>query len=110
MRRRTIAAVGIGVVALGIGGAAAATTSRDPVSERNAEADYTAAHRAEARVSQAEAEQTATSERPGSVADTHLENEGAGLRWETKIADGSGAWEVQVDAASGRVVSSQPDD
>lgn len=110
MRRRRLAAVGIGVVAFGIGGAAAATTSRDPVSERNSEAAYTAAHRSEARVSPAEAERSARSEHRGSVVETHLENEGAGLRWETKVSASSGVWEVQVDAGSGRVVSSQPDD
>ena len=111
MRRRTIAVIGAGVVAVGFGGAAAAASSpHDPAAERRAEAEYTAAHRSEARVAQKDAERTATSEHPGSVVETHLENEGAGLRWETKISDGSGEWDVQVDAASGRVASSQPED
>ena len=110
MHKRMLATVGIGAVALGIGGAAAATTARDPASETNAEAEYTAAHRAQARVSATEAERAAKSEYPGSAFDTHLENEGAGLRWETKISDGSRVWEVQIDAASGRVVSSQPEE
>jgi uncharacterized membrane protein YkoI len=110
MHKRMLATAGIGVVALGIGGATAAATAPDPASERNAEAEYTAAHRSEARVSPTEAERAAKSAHPGSAFDTHLENEGAGLRWETKIVDGSRVWEVQVDAASGRVVSSQPED
>ena len=110
MHRRMLATVGIGVVAIGIGGAAAAATSRDPASERNSEAEYTAAHLAQARVSPTDAERAAKSEHAGSAFDTHLENEGAGLRWETKISDGDRVWEVQVDAASGRVVSSQPEE
>lgn len=111
MRRLTIAAVSVGVVALGIGGAAAAaSTSHDPATERRAEAEYTAAHRSETRVSQTEAERIATSEHPGSIVETHLENEGMGLRWETKISDAAGEWEVQVDTASGRVAGSNSDD
>ena len=110
MHKRTLAGVAIAVVAIGIGGAAAAATSRDPASERNLEADYTAAHRSEASISPTEAERAAKSEHAGSAFDTHLENEGAGLRWETKINDGARVWEVQVDAASGRVVSSQPEE
>jgi uncharacterized membrane protein YkoI len=111
MRRRTIAAASVGIVALGIGGAAAASsTSHDPEAERREEAEYTTAHRSAARVTQAEAERTATSEHPGSIVESHLENEGAGLRWETKVSDESGEWEVQVDASSGRVASSHSED
>ena len=56
------------------------------------------------------AEQTATAAHPGSIAETHLENEGSGLRWETKVSDPSDVWEVQIDAATGRVASSHADD
>ncbi len=95
----------------GIGSAAwAGAASRDPASERTAEAAFTAAYRGEARVAQETAEQAAQAVHPGAVGDTHLENEGHGLRWETKIDNGSGVWEVQVDSATGRIVSSHADD
>jgi uncharacterized membrane protein YkoI len=111
MRRYALAAVGLGVVVFGIGGVAwGASSTHDPAAERAAEAAYTAAHRAQAAVSQVDAERTATSTRPGSILETHLQNEDNGLRWETKIADRSGVWEVQIDAATGRVVSSHADD
>jgi uncharacterized membrane protein YkoI len=103
--------VSLGVVVFGIGGVAwGASGTHDPAAERAAEAAYTAAHRSQARVTQVDAERTATSTHPGSIIETHLENEGAGLRWETKIADPSGVWEVQIDAATRRVVSSHADD
>jgi hypothetical protein len=41
--------------------------------------------------------------------DTHLQDEG-GLRWETRVDDGSTVWEVQVDPDTGTVVSDQRDD
>ena len=96
-------------IAAGVATAAVAGTT-DPPAETRSEARYTAAHRAEAAVSQADAERAAQRARPGRVFDTHLEREGHGLRWEVKTDDGTTVWEVQVDAASGRVVSDHPDE
>ena len=93
-------------VAAGVGGAAmAAGNAPDPPAERRSEAAYTDAHRAEAAVSQATAEQAARAVRPGAVVESHLESEGHGLRWEVKVDDGTKVWEVQLDPSSGAVVS-----
>ena len=111
--RRSIVLAAVGVLAAGIGGgvAYAATSGKtDPAAEREAEARYTEAHRAEAAVSQADAEKAAVALHPGTIIDTHLEKEGHGLRWEVKPDDGTQVWEVQVDAATGAVVSDQLDD
>jgi len=111
--RKPLVIAGVGLLAAGIGGGVAvgsARTHSDPARERNAEARYTAAHRSEATVSQAGAEQAALARHEGKISDTHLENEGHGLRWEVKSDDGSQVWEVQVDAHRGQVVSDQPDE
>ena len=111
MRRSAVLGAGIGAVVFAVGGVAwGASATRDPASERASEAAYTAAHRSQARVSQADAERTAIATHAGSVVESHLENEGPGLRWETKISGRSGVWEVQIDAASGQVASSHADD
>src|SRR4051794_36217276 len=94
----------------GIAAAAANSGNPDPVSEQNAEAAYTDAHRADAAVTQSEAVATATDAHPGTVIDAHLESEGQGLRWEIKPDDGTTVWEVQIDAQTGKVVSDHPDD
>ena len=110
--RRHLLATGAGLLVAGIAtaGIAVASTGGDPASERQREARYTDQHRADAAVSQAEAERTALAAHAGTVGDVHLENEGGGLRWEVKPDDGRQVWEVQVDAASGKVVSDQPDE
>jgi len=111
MRTRATGAVGLGVVVFGFGGVAwGASRPSDPTAERGAEAAYTAAHRSQALVSQAEAERDAISAHPGAVVDSHLENESGGLRWETKLSTASGLWEVQIDATVGQIVSSHADD
>ena len=114
MRKRTAAiTAGVVVAATLVGGGAAVASSRvrqDSDAERRSEAQYTDAHRADAAVSQAEAERAATALHPGTIVETHLENEGNGLRWEVKPDDGSTVWEVQVDAQTGKVVSDQHDD
>src|SRR4051794_1978154 len=95
----TIAAVGLLAIGIGGGVATAATrTTTDPAAERDSEARYTDQHRSEAAVSQAEAERAALARHAGTVIDSHLENEGPGLRWEVKPDDGSQVWEVQIDA------------
>jgi uncharacterized membrane protein YkoI len=96
---------------LGTGAALAATNhSADPPAERQAETRYTDAHRGEATVSQTEAESAALARHSGTIIDTHLEDEGHGLRWEVKPDDGTRVWEVQVDAHTGNVVSDHADD
>lgn len=106
-----IAAASLSVAVIGGGVAAAASrTSSDPAAERSSEARYTAAHRSEAAVRQADAEAAAAARHPGTVVDSHLEDEGQGLRWEIKTDDGTQVWELQVGATTGRVVSDQPDD
>src|SRR5436190_19172174 len=114
MARKRAIVIGTAVVvgSLAAGGVALAgwRVVRDSSSERDSEAKYTEAHRADVRVSQADAERAATAARPGQVSNTHLESEGQGLRWEVKTDDGHQVWEVQVDANSGQVVSDQPDE
>ncbi len=108
-RKLLLAAVGI-VAALGVAGAANATATTDPPAEANREVAYTKAHLAEASVSQAAAETTATQLHPGTVIDAHLESEDHGLVWEIKPDDGTTIWEVQLDAHTGAVVSDQASD
>lgn len=108
MRKRTKALVGLAAaaVALGAGSAAfAAGGNPDPRSEQQAEAAYTDAHRSDAAVSQQDAEQRALAVHGDRIVESHLESEGDGLRWEVKPTDGTRVWEVQLDPASGAVVS-----
>ncbi|MDQ1695157.1 MAG: Peptidase propeptide and domain [Frankiaceae bacterium] len=104
------AAALVALAGSGIAVASASSGNPDPASEQNAEASYTASHEADAAVTRAEAIATATNAHPGTVSDVHLENEGEGLRWEVKPDDGTSVWEVQIDAATGKIVSDQPDD
>src|SRR4051794_18398895 len=100
-----IAAVGVVVVGIGAGAAGAAVrVATDSASERQSEARFTDGHRADAVVSQADAERAASARHSGTITDTHLEDEGDGLRWEVKPDDGTQVWEVQIDARSGVVV------
>ena len=111
MRRPFILGAGVVLVVVGVGGVAwGAVRNTDPAAERAAEAVYTAAHRSQAAVAEADARRASVALHAGAIVESHLEDEGSGLRWETKIADASGRWEVQVDAATGRVVSSHADD
>jgi uncharacterized membrane protein YkoI len=110
MRRGTKTTVGVAaaiVLAAGAGTAAFASTNPkpDPTSERAAERRFTDAHRDDVPVSQASAEQIARRLHPGTVVDTHLEDEGHGLRWEVKTDDGTQLWEIQLDPTSGVVAS-----
>lgn len=95
-----------GGIALASGGSGAAT----PADEQQQEAAYTAAHRADATVSEDDAIATALAAHPGTATDVHLETEENGLVWEVKPDDGTQLWEVQVDASTGEVVSDQLDD
>jgi uncharacterized membrane protein YkoI len=114
MRKPVVIATVVALAGL-VGGGIAAADSRirtDPAPERRNEARYTESHRAKATVTQADAERSAQARHPGTlVNDTHLESEGGhGLRWEVKPDDGHTVWEVQVDAATGKVVSDHPDE
>src|SRR3954470_9398828 len=55
--------------------AAASSGNPDPRSEQQAEAAYTADHRADAAVTEQQAVATATAAHPGQVIDVHLESE-----------------------------------
>jgi uncharacterized membrane protein YkoI len=113
--KRVIIATGIvaGVVVAGTGIAIAANAGggdHDSAAEQQAEADFTAAHVDDAAVSRSEAIDTALAAHPGTATDVHLENEGHGLVWEVKPADGTTVYEVQVDAQTGTIVSDQLDE
>jgi uncharacterized membrane protein YkoI len=109
---KLVAAASLVAVAVVGGGAAVAASGSgpDPVSETNSEAAYTRAHLGDAAVSAADAEAAAAARHAGRVFDTHLENEGHGLRWEVKVDDAGTVHEVQIDAQSGAVASDQLDD
>jgi uncharacterized membrane protein YkoI len=112
MRQVTKYAVGVAAAAVlaASAGTAAFAAPQDPSSERTTERQFTDAHRTEAQVSQATAEATARELHPGTVTDTHLEDEGHGLRWEVKTDDGTHLWEIQVNPTSGAVVSDRAED
>jgi uncharacterized membrane protein YkoI len=113
-RRRRVVAGSALTVGLALGGGALyavnAGASPAETADNQGEAAYTQAHRADARTTQAEAEAAAQQAKPGRLFDSHLQNEGEGLRWEVKSDDGTTVWEIQVDASSGRVVSVQHDE
>ncbi|WP_426572506.1 PepSY domain-containing protein [Aquihabitans sp. McL0605] len=105
-----IGAAAAGALTLGAGVAATANVgsrNTDPVAEQRAEQHYTDAHRGQAHVTQAQAERLALSVRPGQLIESHLQDEGDGLRWEVKTADADHVWEVQLDPATGAVVGNQ---
>lgn len=111
MRRSVIAATAAAAVVIGGGAAAYANARRttDPAAEVEAERRFTDAHRADAAVSQVQAETIARRARPGRVVESHLQDEGA-LRWEVKTDDGVHVWEVQIDPQTGSVVGQQVDE
>jgi uncharacterized membrane protein YkoI len=109
-RTAVVVAVGLGIVAAGAGVAVAGPRiTSDPAEEVAAEQAFTEAHQDGLAISAAAAEQAARSRHAGRVFDTHLQDEG-GLRWETKVDDGSTVWEVQVNPDTGAVLSDQQDD
>ena len=112
--RKKLISFGAGVLAVGllVGGAAVASGrfTDDPASEKREEAAYTDAHRSDADVSQRDAEEAALEVHPGTVIESHLQDEGDGLTWEVKIDDGTTIWETNLDAGTGKVVTDQPDD
>src|SRR3954451_5065335 len=111
MTRLSKRALLLGAAVLAAAGTAGFTyVSASGGSEQSAEAAYTAAHRAEASVPEADATRMALARHPGTASDVHLENEGHGLRWEVKPRSGTQTWEVQVDAQTGQVVGDQPDE
>lgn len=106
MRRAVfIAGTIMAVSVAGTGAAMAAGGGQEAADE----AAYTQAHRAEAVTTEKAATQAATARHPGTVVDTHLQNEGT-LVWELVMSSGGARWEVQVDARSGEVVSDQTDE
>lgn len=112
MRRVTKTAVGVAaaVVLAASAGTAAFAAERDPSAERAAERQFTDAHRGAVQVSQSAADQTARQIHAGTVVDSHLEDEGHGLRWEVKTDDGTRLWEIQLNPTSGAVVSDRAED
>jgi uncharacterized membrane protein YkoI len=103
------AVAGAGVVA---GGAALAarTPDNDDPAELRAQETFTQANQEKAAVTQAEAEAIARRAHDGKVASIHLEDDGSGLEWEIEVDDGQSLWEVNVNAQSGSVNDSEPDD
>lgn len=112
MKRLTAVAGLAAALALTGGGIALASTGGAPNSaaEQRQEDRFTADHRADAAVSEQDAIEAALAQHQGKATDVHLENEDGTLVWEVKPDDGSVVWEVQVDAATGAVVSDQPDE
>lgn len=106
-RRTIVATMGAVAIVAGIGATVAAATNTTAQGEQRSEESFTEAHRAEARVSQSDAERSALVARPGTIVESHLETEGHGLRWEVKTKDGAQVWEVQLDPTTGAVVSNQ---
>ena len=72
--------------------------------EAAAQSAFTRAHRTAATVSEADAVAVAVARYAGTASDAHLEDEGAGLRWEVKTDGGQGVREIQIDARTGAVV------
>lgn len=112
MRRKLtllIATLTAGVVA---GGAALAarTPDNDDPAEVQAQEAFTRANQDKAQVTQSEAEEVARGAHGGDVVSIHLEDDGAGLEWETEVVDGQAVWEVNVNAQTGAVNESEADD
>lgn len=63
----------------------------------------------QAKISLAEAQTVALKARPGRITDRELEKEsgGSGLRWSFDIKSGGKAFEVGVDAATGKVLENK---
>ena len=80
------------------------------VGETASEAAFTAAHVSAATVTREQAIAGALARHAGTPTDVHLEDEGHGLQWEVKPADGGAVWEVQIDAQTGAVTSDQRDE
>lgn len=111
--RALIAGTALAAAGLTAGGGVALAASHpkaDPPGESRKEANYTDHHRADAKVTEQQAIDAATARHPGTPSDAHLQNEGDGLRWEVKSADGTTVWEIQVDANTGSIVGDQPDE
>jgi uncharacterized membrane protein YkoI len=62
-----------------------------------------------AKIDLAQAEKTALAARPGEITDRELEKEkgGSGLRWSFDIKAGGKAYEVGVDAKTGKVLENK---
>jgi uncharacterized membrane protein YkoI len=110
VRKVMVALTIAAVTSLTTAAAVSASTGISSTPERDAEIAFTDAHRPAAKIGQAEAEKTATSTHRGAVSDVHLEREDHGLVWEVKVDDGSGIWEVQISATTGKVVSDQTEE
>jgi uncharacterized membrane protein YkoI len=106
-RRKLMIVAGGTVAAVALAGGAAVASGAfddDSPGERRAEAAFTEAHAGDVGVTRAEAEAAALRERPGSVVESNLEDEGDGLAWEVAITDGSTLWEIQIDARTAQVL------
>lgn len=104
-----VTVVGTGVVASGAA-LAARTPDQDDPAELRTQETFTRVHQDEAAVTQADAEAIARRAHTGSVVSIHLEDDGSGLHWEVEVDDGQALWEVNVDAQTGTVLDSEPDD
>jgi uncharacterized membrane protein YkoI len=106
-RRKVIIVAGGAVAVLAMAGGAAVASGAfddDSPEERRAEAAFTEAHAGDVAIARAEAEAAALRERPGSVVESNLEDEGDGLAWEVAVTDGSTLWEIQIDAWTAEVL------
>jgi uncharacterized membrane protein YkoI len=106
-RRKLIIVAGGTVAALALAGGAAVASGAfddDSPEERRAEAAFTEARAGDVGVTRAEAEAAALRERPGSVVESNLEDEGDGLAWEVAVSDGATLWEIQIDARTAEVL------
>ena len=110
MRKAVVAITIASVTSLTTAAAVSASTGTSSRTERDAEMAFTNAHLKDATISQADAEQAATSTHGGAGSDVHLETEDKGLVWEVKVDDGSRVWEVQISATTGKVVSDQTEE
>jgi acylglycerol lipase len=100
---------GAGIVAGGAALAARIPDTDDPA-EVEAQEAFTTANQDKAAMSQSEAEAIAQGAHGGDVVSIHLEDDGAGLEWETEVDDGQAVWEVNVNAQTGAVNDSEADD
>jgi uncharacterized membrane protein YkoI len=111
-RKRTLLLAGVVAAGVVAGGAALAarTPDNDDPAELRAQEAFTRTHQDKAGVTQGEAEAIARRAHDGKVASIHLEDDGSGLEWEIEIDDGQSVWEVNVNAQTGSVNDSEPDD
>lgn len=110
MRRRIVTAIIVLAAAGALAGGVAYAVGRsddDSPAESRSELAFTKAHQDEATVTQDEAEAAALEAQPGTVLESELEAGGDGLIWEVEIEDGTGIYEVTVDAQTGEILGGE---